>query len=290
VTTRAAPDLCDPDTAVAAARRAGLRLKRRLGQNLMCDRQALQAIVDALAPTTEDDVLEIGPGVGTLTVELAPLCRRLVALDLDAACVRATVFATHGLGDVSVLRRDALRTEPTEVGLRGRWLCAGNIPYGITGALLTHLLERPRPPQRAVITVQREVAARLAAAPGAWSLATVAVRSLADVERVRDIAPQSFVPPPAVHSSVLRLTPRAVLSPGDRAAVLALARPAFQMRRKVLRHGIGRALGGDEAAAQRVLGDAGIDPGRRPDTLDLEEWRALAEQVRALGAAVGAAR
>jgi 16S rRNA (adenine1518-N6/adenine1519-N6)-dimethyltransferase len=132
-----------------------------------------------------------------------------------------------------------------------------------------------------VLLMQREVAARLCAAPGDWSLSTLAVRSLAEVERLGDVSPGAFVPPPAVRSAILRLTPRPLLGAAERAAVLTLARGAFTMRRKTLRHGIAHALGGDEPRALAVLGAAGIDRGRRPGSLGVDEWRALAAAAAA---------
>jgi 16S rRNA (adenine1518-N6/adenine1519-N6)-dimethyltransferase len=276
VTQPARSDLTDRNTALAAARRAGLVLKHRFGQHLLVDRGALEAIVAALAPGPADEVLEIGPGVGTLTIELVARARRVVAVELDPACARATRRATAAMGRVEVVEADALRFEPGAAGMGPGWLAAGNIPYTITGALIAHLLERPDPPARAVLLVQREVAARLCATAGDWSLATVAVRSLATAERVLDVPPSAFEPPPAVWSSVLRLVPAQVLTTEERAAVIALARPVFQQRRKTLRHGVTRALGGDGEAARRALERAGIDSGRRPGELDLLEWRALA--------------
>jgi len=273
-------DLTDPGTVRAVARRAGLALKHRLGQNFLVDRDALERIVAALDPQPDDEVFEVGPGMGTLTVELARRAGRVLAVELDEACLRAAAITLRGHANAQVVHMDALRADPVALGLRPGYLAAGNIPYNITAALITHLLELPQPPRRAVLLVQREVAARLSAPPGAWSLLTVAVRSLAEVERVADVPPSSFQPPPAVHSSIVRLTPAAQLaSPAERRAVLDLARGAFQMRRKTLRHGLGRALGGDEPRAMAVLGAAGIDAGRRPETLSLEEWRVLARVV-----------
>ena len=127
--------------------------------------------------------------------------------------------------------------------------------------------------------VQREVAARLAAAPGDWSLATVAIRSLAGVERILDVPPSAFDPPPAVHSSIIRIVPTPNADPAIRASMLALAKPLFQSRRKTLRNGLSRALGGDVAGAGTALAGAGIDPGRRPGTLRLDEWQLLARAV-----------
>jgi 16S rRNA (adenine1518-N6/adenine1519-N6)-dimethyltransferase len=105
------------------------------------------------------------------------------------------------------------------------------------------------------------------------------VRSHAGVERLLDVPPHAFDPPPAVHSSILRLVPTTVMEASMRRQVLALAKPLFQSRRKTLRNGLARALGNDVAAAAAVLAAAGIDPGRRPGTLRLDEWELLARAV-----------
>ncbi|MBJ7610203.1 MAG: ribosomal RNA small subunit methyltransferase A [Candidatus Dormibacteraeota bacterium] len=275
-------DLTDPRTLQAVARRVGLVARHRLGQNFLVDRQVLDDIIAALAPSVGEDVLEVGSGVGTLTGELAVRARRVFAVDIDERCVAATRITQRDRVNVEVTRGDALRIDVGGLGLGDGWVAAGNIPYSITTPLLTRLFELPSPPARGVFLVQREVAARLAAGAGDWSLATVAVRSLATVERLRDVSPASFEPPPAVHSSVIRLRPDSVLSPDDRAAVLDIARRAFQMRRKMLRHGIANAAGGDDHQAMAWLDAAGIDPGRRPGTLDIGEWQRIAAAARTL--------
>jgi 16S rRNA (adenine1518-N6/adenine1519-N6)-dimethyltransferase len=275
-------DLCDPGTLHAVARRVGLVASKRLGQNFLVDRDVLDDIVAALDPTPDDDVFEIGPGVGTLTGELARRARRVIAVDLDERCVAATRLTQKDHANVEVVQGDALRVEPAALGLGSGWLAAGNIPYSLTTPLLTRLFEMTTPPRRGVFLVQREVAARLAAAPGAWSLATVAVRSVATVERLRDVAPDSFDPPPAVHSSVVRLHPARLLDAASRQAALEVARAAFQMRRKTLRHGITHAAGGDERRGMGWLDAAGVDPGRRPGTLDVDEWHRIAVAARTL--------
>ncbi|MFN2451924.1 MAG: 16S rRNA (adenine(1518)-N(6)/adenine(1519)-N(6))-dimethyltransferase RsmA [Candidatus Dormibacteria bacterium] len=258
----------------AVARRCGLVAKRSLGQNFLIDRSVLDRVITELAPTGAV-VMEVGPGIGTLTVALASTADQVVAVELDPGCVRACAITLRGLDNVRVVHADVLRTTPETLLLPRGHLVAGNIPYNLTGALFTHLLESPQPPARAVLLVQREVAMRLSGDAGEWGLSTVAVRSLATVERLLDVPPESFEPAPAVRSSLIRITPGRVLNAADRAAVLELARTAFGMRRKTLRHGIGRALGDDEAALA-VLDRAAIDSGRRPGTLDLDEWRALA--------------
>ncbi len=276
-------DLCNPATLHAVARRVGLVARHRLGQNFLVDRAVLDDILAALAVDSGDDVFEIGPGIGTLTGELADHARRVVAVDLDERCVAATRITQRARSNVEVVQGDALRVEPSDLGFGDSWLAAGNIPYSITTPLLSRLFELACPPRRGVFLVQREVAARLAAAPGGWSLATVAVRSVATVERLRDVAPGSFEPAPAVHSSVVRLEPDRNLDADSRQTVLDIARHAFQMRRKTLRHGITHAADGDEALGMSWLDAAAIDPGRRPGTLDLHEWHRIALAARTLG-------
>ena len=275
-------DLCDPRTLHAVARRVGLVASRRKGQNFLVDRAVLDDIVSALDAGPDDDVFEIGPGIGTLTGELARRARRVVAVDVDPLCVEATRTTQRERANVTVVEGDALRVEPAALGMGEGWLAAGNIPYSITTPLLTRLFEMETPPRRGVFLVQREVAARLAAAAGAWSLATVAVRSVATVERLRDASPESFDPPPAVTSTVIRLRPDRVLDAADREAALNVARLAFQMRRKTLRHGITHAAGGDEGRGMAWLSEAAIDPGRRPGTLDVAEWHRISVAARTL--------
>ena len=255
-------------------RRAGLRLDQRRGQHFLLDRTVLQRTVEALELAPGAQVLEIGCGAGTLTLELAPVAARVVAVDIDPACIRAARDVTRNAANVTVLQRDARTLEPAEVGLSPPWWAAGNLPYQLTGVLLGHLFERADPPAVAVLLLQREVAARLAAASGDWSLATVAVRSVAGVERLADVPPSAFLPPPAVHSSLVRLRPAAGIDPALRPAALRLARAVFQQRRKTLSHGMTHALGG-EAPALEALRLAGVDSLRRPGTLRLDEWETL---------------
>jgi 16S rRNA (adenine1518-N6/adenine1519-N6)-dimethyltransferase len=272
-------DLTDPRTLTAVSRRVGLRRDTTLGQHFLVDRDVLDAIVDTLDPAPESEVLEIGCGLGTLTGALAARARRVVAIDIDRACVAGTEITQRANPNVTVLEADARTLEPAALGFTDGWLATGNLPYQLTGLVLMRLVEAELPPARAVVLVQREVAARLAAEAGDWSLATVAIRSLAEVERVRDVPPEAFDPPPAVHSSIIRIVPSPQADPAVRASMLALAKPLFQSRRKTLRNGVSRALGGDLAGAGVALTGAGIDPGRRPGTLRLDEWELLARAV-----------
>jgi 16S rRNA (adenine1518-N6/adenine1519-N6)-dimethyltransferase len=277
-------DLTRPETVRAVARRVGLHTSRRLGQHFLIDRTVLETIVAELAPAQDSTVLEIGCGIGTLTGELADAAGKVIALDVDPACVRATQITQRHRTNVQVVRADARQLDPAEFGITAPWLAAGNLPYRLTGTLLGHLFELTTPPARGVFLVQREVAARLSAGPGDWSVATLALRSIATVTRVRDVPPEAFDPAPAVHSSVIRLEPVSGSLGEERRQMLALARVVFQQRRKTLRHGVAHAMGGDAAAAVEALLHARIDPGLRPGTLGLDEWQQLARAVLAVEA------
>lgn len=273
-------NLTDPGTVRAVARRAGLSRKKDFGQHFLIDDGVRTAIVDALNPAAGDTIWEIGPGIGTLTQALASKCARVLAVEIDPQCVAALQITMHGFKNVSVVNEDIMRTTPDSLQLPEPYLAAGNLPYNLTGKILSHLFEAERAPRRAVFLIQREVAHRIAGPPGDWSLATVAIRSVAEVELVADVRPEAFLPPPAVHSSIIRMSPSRPMSERDREEVIKMARSAFQLRRKTLRHGIARALGGDTGRSAEVLARAGIDAGRRPETLDLGEWLLLVETAR----------
>ncbi len=261
-------DLTDPRTLTAVARRVGLRRDTSLGQHFLIDREVLDAIVDALDPGRRTArCSRSAAGSGRSPVRSPPGRAGCVAIDIDPACVAGTEITQRANTNVSVLEADARVVDPAALGFTTGWLATGNLPYQLTGLVLCAWSRRTQPPARAVVLVQREVAARLAAGPGDWSLATVAMRSLAAVERIRDVPPSAFDPPPAVHSSIIRIVPAPGPIPAVRASMLALAKPLFQSRRKTLRNGVSRALGGDLAGAGVALAGAGIDPGRRPGTL-----------------------
>ena len=275
-----AVDLSNRGTARAVARRAGVTAKGRFSQNFLIDGHVVASIVEALNPTSTDIVVEVGPGLGTLTKPLSEAAGTVIAIEIDPSCVRACEITLRDRNNVRIIEGDARDVDLESHGVGNDWLAVGNLPYHLTGALLRSILERDNPPRRGVFMVQREVARRLAAESGGWSLATVAIRSLADVEVIMDVASESFDPAPKVHSSVIRVTPVAQrMSEDDRSHILGLAKSAFQMRRKTLRHGLGHWLGNDSAQAEAILTDANIDSGRRPGTLDLDEWRQLTQSA-----------
>ncbi|MGA2873070.1 MAG: 16S rRNA (adenine(1518)-N(6)/adenine(1519)-N(6))-dimethyltransferase RsmA [Candidatus Dormibacteria bacterium] len=266
------PDLCSPGTARAVARRFGISPRRELGQNFLVDAAVRDAILDVAGQPAQ--VLEIGPGLGALTQGLLERGIPVVAVEIDPRCVAALGLLRRHHPGLRVVEADVLSVSPEELGLVSPTVL-GNLPYQITGALLARVVGWTTASAGCHLVVQREVARRLAAPRGDWSLATLALRLAAEVTVEFDIAPSSFWPSPRVHSSLVTLRTTGGAGTELEAALIQLARPVFQARRKQLHHGLALSLGIGPAEAAQLLRGAEIDPTRRPGSLDLEEWRRL---------------
>ena len=257
-------------------RRFQIQFRRKWGQNFLADRTALERLVAALDLAPDDRVLEVGPGLGVLTRELAQRVAQVVGVEIDPACVRALELTTRDLANVQTVEGDVLRM-PIGDRFDGPYRVIGNIPYNLTGALMVHLLEQPRAAARIDLVVQREVAERLAAPPGSWSLATLGVRVYGRPELLMRLPREAFLPPPQVASALLRIVPDAepALPPDQLPEFFRFVTPFFQARRKQLAFVMARGLALPNAEARARLGVIGIDPERRAETLSLEEWKAL---------------
>lgn len=250
---------------------------RRLGQHFLFDPAILDRIVDALEPSSDDVVLEIGAGRGTLTRRLGPRVARVVAIETDAELADGLRYDSDLPGSVSVVRGDALTLDwhhlVAEAGA-GRFKVVGNIPYYITSPLIERAL-RPPLPTVVVFLVQREVADRLAAVPGskAFGALTVGVAAIAGVERLFRVPAGAFRPPPRVDSALVRLVPReqpliaAERHPTFRRFVQAL----FSRRRKQLANTIRSLSGLDRDRTVALLNDLGIPQATRPEDVPVAD-------------------
>jgi 16S rRNA (adenine1518-N6/adenine1519-N6)-dimethyltransferase len=257
-------------------RRHRITLEHRLGQNFLIDPTLRDAIAEAAGTGPEDEVLEVGAGVGTLTIALAPRCKRLVAVELDSRLMPALRDAVTGHENVEVVQADILRFEIDGAFPRGGEVVAGNIPYNLTGALIPKLLEKPPRPTRLSLVVQREVAERWTATTGA-SLSTVAVQVFAQPKVVMTIPAVAFTPIPKVDSALvtLEVRERPAVDVDDMDRFFRLVEAVFQFRRKQLGGTLGRVAGMQNSDATTLLGELGIDSTRRPQTLTLPEWEAV---------------
>lgn len=256
-------------------RRHGLAARKTLGQNFLLDLNLTRRIARGAAPLAECNVVEIGPGPGGLTrALLLEGARRVVAIERDERCLPALAeLAAAFPGRLEIVPGDALAINPASLVPAPRKIVA-NLPYNVATPLLIAWLPRIADFVDLTLMFQKEVAARLAAAPGKrdYGRLSVLTQWLATVERLFDVAPKAFVPPPKVTSTVVRLTPRPVPQAScDQAALERVTAAAFGQRRKMLRQSL-RSLG--DAAG--LLHAANLEPTARAETLTVVEFCALA--------------
>ena len=257
-------------------RRHRITLQRRLGQNFLVDPKLRDLIAEAAAIDANDEVLEVGAGVGTLTLALAPRCRRLVAVEIDRNLMPALRDVIAGLGNVELVQADILRFDVVGAFPSGGEVVAGNIPYNLTGALIPKLLDQLPRPRRLSLVVQKEVAERWTATT-ATSLATVAVQVFALPRIVMTIPASSFTPVPKVDSClvILEVRDKPAVQVDDLNRFFRFVEAVFQFRRKQLGGTVARIAEVSGREAGQRLGELGVDPTRRPQTLLLPEWEAL---------------
>ncbi len=260
--------------------RHGLRPKDSFGQCFLTAPHVAERIVDAVGAEPGDTVVEIGTGCGTLARMLAPRASRVLAIERDRDLVAA--LRTEPLpATVELIETDAASYDYDSVCARGPTRIVGNLPYQITGKILRALITPPVHWRCAVVMVQREVARRLLAAPGddAWGVLGIFATNTCTVRKVLDAAPGCFHPTPRVHSMVVRLEPRESPTVSETPGFVTLVHALFAARRKTLRNGLANVPGLGRADADAALAAAGVDPGRRPETLTLVELGALATAV-----------
>jgi len=255
----------------------GLWASKGLGQNFLEDPEALQQIAGAAEVQASDTVLEVGPGLGSLTRYLAVVAREVVAVELDARFLPVLRNVLKGYRNVRVVQGDMLALSPAALGLPEDYIVAANIPYNITSALLRHLLASQPKPRRMVLTVQKEVAQRICAAPPDMSLLALSVQVYGRPSIVAQIPAGAFLPVPKVDSAVIRteLYPEPLIDRSLLPDFFELIKAGFSQKRKMLRNALAGGLHIAPSESHRLLLQAGIDPQRRAETLDLREWEAL---------------
>jgi 16S rRNA (adenine1518-N6/adenine1519-N6)-dimethyltransferase len=286
-------ELLTPASIRALLAQHGVSPKKSLGQNFLADPNTARRIVTLAAIAPGDAVLEIGPGLGSLTLALLERGAHVRAVELDARLAEVLAGVVAADADVDIRVADALRAPLGELlgdGAAGdrsaasAWTCVSNLPYNVAVPVVVRLLEETEAVERIVVLVQREVGERLAATPGdaQYGAVSVKVAYYSEASVLGVVPPTVFVPRPRVDSVVVGLVRRPV-PPVEVPSVddlFALVRSGFGQRRKMLRRSLLPLLGARTVA---VLEGAGIAPTARAETLGLEEWAAVAR-----GAAVAA--
>lgn len=260
----------------ALLRQFNLHPKKSLGQNFLADETALVKVVAAAELQPTDTVLEIGPGLGSLTRHLAHAAQRVVAVELDQTLLPALQHITHPYANVEIVLGDILQLQPASL-ITEPYKVVANIPYYITSAVIQHLLEATHPPTSIVLTIQREVAERICAKPGDMSLLAVSVQFYSRPRLVARLSAGAFYPRPDVDSAVVHLevvTPRA-LPVTHTQRFFRIVKAGFSQKRKQLRNSLAAGLQLSHAAVDEWLARAEIDVKRRAETLTMEEWERL---------------
>jgi 16S rRNA (adenine1518-N6/adenine1519-N6)-dimethyltransferase len=265
-------------------RRFGIRVKKGLGQHFLVDAGVLDAIINAAALSPEDTVIEVGPGLGILTAELARRAGWVIAIELDNR-LADILTETLPYDNVVVLNQDVLGTDPAAL-LNGRapdfpsllkpYKVVANLPYYITSPVLRHFLEASVKPELMVVTVQREVAEAIVAEAGQRSVLSIAVQFYGKPSIVTDVPAASFFPAPEVDSAVVKIEvhPRPPFAV-DEEGFFRLVRAGFTAPRKQVANSLALGLGLPKKDVLAALADAGIAPQRRAETFTLEEWAGL---------------
>ena len=266
-----------PLNAAHLLRKYGLRPHKGLGQNFLQDPLALEKIVSAAEIQPEDVVLEIGPGLGSLTRYLAATAREVVAVELDQHLLPPLRAVLAPYQNVRLIHGDILELSPADLILEHDYLVAANIPYYITSALIRHLLESTPKPRRIVLTIQKEVARRICEKPGDMSLMALSVQVYGKPRIGAHIPGGAFFPAPSVDSSVLVIDiyPTPLIPNEYLGTFFKLIKAGFRQKRKTLRNSLSSGLSISPASAAGLLETVGIDPQRRAETLSIEEWERL---------------
>ena len=259
-----------------------LRASKKLGQNFLIDANIVREIVEAAELGENDRVLEIGPGIGTLTQGLAETGAEVTAVELDKRLPDILAKTLDGYTNVRIVPGDILQTDILALMGSESFKVAANLPYYITTPIIMSLLEQHLPITDLVTMVQKEVAERMIAKPGSktYGALSVAVQYYTEPRIVADVPPKSFIPAPEVNSVVIacKVRQEPPVKTVDEKMFFKVVRAAFGQRRKTLQNALG-ALGIDKAKLQEILAKVQIDGKRRGETLSLQEFADLSNEI-----------
>ena len=254
-----------------------LRPHKGLGQNFLSDDTILAGIADAAGIPENAPVLEVGPGLGSLTRHLAETAGRVIAVELDKDLVPVLRKEFADCPNTEIVQGDILQFSPDEYFSDGDYYVAANIPYYITSAVIRHLLEGKARPKRMALTVQKEVAERICAVPGKLSLLALSVQVYGKADMPMIIPASAFYPEPNVDSAVVRIEiyDDPLIPEEQMDDFFVLAKAGFGQKRKTLRNSLSSNLHISGSAAEDMLRKADIDPIRRAETVTINEWKKL---------------
>ena len=264
------------------ARRYGITPSRSLGQNFVIDQNTIRRIVRLADIHPEDRVIEVGAGLGTLTLALAEAAERVTAIELDRKLIPALEEVLQGIPNVEVVVGDAMQIDYAPLVTAGMHRMVANLPYNIATPLIANLLERRPEITDFVVMVQREAGERFVASPGSKTYGAVSllVAYHAEARLLGKVPASVFWPVPNVESLLVRLTRRAPIVDVEGGELMRVVRAAFSQRRKTIRNTLSSGLGLEVGEVEAALARAGVDPWARAEALGLKEFAGLVRVLR----------
>lgn len=277
--------IASPEVVHYVCKRFGIHMSKKLGQNFLIRRSVVDEIVAAAELTAGEPVLEIGPGIGTLTQGLAQSGAAVTAVELDRRLLEVLDTTLAQYNNVRIIHGDVLKVNIPEIMNHKPFKVVANLPYYITTPIIMSLLEMKLPIERLVVMVQREVAERMVAQPGtkAYGALSVAVQYYTEPSIVMDVPPRAFMPAPEITSAVIccRLREKAPVEVADEKLFFRVVKAAFAQRRKTFSNTM-KTTGLDKETIASVLAKANIDGARRGETFSLQELADVANAWYAL--------
>ena len=290
--SRPVPDLGNPKNTIEILNKYKFVFQKRYGQNFLIDEHVLGKIIRAAEITEEDFVVEIGPGIGTLTQYLAASAREVAAIEIDDALIPILEDTLSGYDNVTIIHEDVLKVDLARLAEEkngGRPVkVVANLPYYITTPIIMGLFENHVPVDSITIMVQKEVADRMKTGPGSkdYGALSLAVQYYASPELVANVPPNCFMPRPRVGSAVIRLTKYQTppVEAEDEKLMFQIIRASFNQRRKTLVNGLSNApeLRIPKERTEAVLEEMGLKPGVRGEALDLAQFAELSNRLKRL--------
>lgn len=273
------PTIANKDVTLHIVKTFGIHMTKKLGQNFLIRKEVVDGIVEAGSVKAGDTVLEIGPGIGTLTQGLAETGANVVAVEVDRQLIGVLAKTLQGYQNVRVVHGDILKLDISREILSEKYKVVANLPYYITTPIIMMLLEQRLPVEVLVAMVQKEVAERMVAKPGGkeYGSLSVAVQYYTEADIMFTVPPASFYPSPSVESAVIRCKVRdkPPVDVLEEKAFFRIVKAAFSQRRKIFSNTL-KAAGIPSELVVKMLDKAGIDGGRRGETLSLAEFAAVA--------------
>ena len=243
--------------------------KKRFGQNFLHDHAVIERIVKCIQPHTDENIIEIGPGLGALTREILPLSKKISVIELDRDVIPKLKFNCDRAGELTIYEQDALKTDFNQFAESGSMRIVGNLPYNISTPILFHLFSFLPLIQDMHFMLQKEVVERMVAQPGSKTYGRLSVMTqfYCQAQLLFLVAPESFDPPPKVESAIVRLVPREKKLPlKDFELFSGLVSDAFNQRRKTVRNVWKKRI------SEQELREIGLEPTLRPENLSLEDF------------------